>query len=884
MAYSVGGVSFDLKVNLKTFEKQLDKAFGIAKKKGAGLVWDTSSFVAGLKMTKKEFKSFGNEVNKAKDKYEELLNLQKGLQSSEVWGKMGDQARNAVTDAVTSAKEEAQIYDRTLKHMGRAQRLKSIFGGLGKVFGGFFSVFRRQTAKAGAEFGGFLKRLVGIAGVAVLLRKAFSFAREGMENLVKADATTANSVATLRGALTALKNALASAFAPILNTIAPILSKFIGMLVTAANAVASFISALTGKKFIVQAQGVADGISGIGDSASGANDSAKELQRTLMGFDKINKLDSNSGGGSGGGGGGSGAGGGGGFDLVPVSDEANKWAEKFKESWEKADFYWLGELLANKMNDALAKIPWDKIQENAKKVAKSLATFLNGFIENADWDLVGSTIANALNTAVYFAQTFVHTFNWEALGDAIAKTINGFVRDTDWSAIGDTIGTAIYGLMTSINKFLKGTDWSAIGSAIVELISSINWVNLFKGAVELIGNIAGAVFDMLKGAITSAKDKLKKWIDSGKIWNDLFEIGKTVIEVGVKLLGKGADLLKAFFGAVYEIGVSLIGSGLKKLADWLFGTGKTSAEVPLIPKFTLPSGVKDLASLLFKLSPTGSNISFVANLVEWVKSFKSNNVGGMIAQFDDKKKGDKFNSTVGGMTAQFKWKEKDNKFDSTVGGMTAQFKYKKKDSKFNSTFGGMNAKFRYKEKDRKFNSTIGGMTATVTKVDFTARAKQDLSTHLSGSGHAVRASGGVYKNGKWSPIQNYASGGMPNGSQLFWAREAGPELVGTLGGHTAVMNNDQIVASVSDGVAKAIAGIRFKLKAPALANTSQQATKAQETVTTSDPQMIMLLTQILKAINAQDTNVYLDGEQIKNNIVRRINNHTRATGQLELII
>lgn len=39
--------------------------------------------------------------------------------------------------------------------------------------------------------------------------------------------------------------------------------------------------------------------------------------------------------------------------------------------------------------------------------------------------------------------------------------------------------------------------------------------------------------------------------------------------------------------------------------------------------------------------------------------------------------------------------------------------------------------------------------------------------------------------------------------QLFIAREAGPELVGTLGGHTAVMNNDQIVASVSNGVAMA---------------------------------------------------------------------------------
>ena len=39
---------------------------------------------------------------------------------------------------------------------------------------------------------------------------------------------------------------------------------------------------------------------------------------------------------------------------------------------------------------------------------------------------------------------------------------------------------------------------------------------------------------------------------------------------------------------------------------------------------------------------------------------------------------------------------------------------------------------------------------------------------------------------------------------MFIAREAGPELVGTIGGHTSVMNNDQIVASVSDGVYRAV--------------------------------------------------------------------------------
>ena len=67
-----------------------------------------------------------------------------------------------------------------------------------------------------------------------------------------------------------------------------------------------------------------------------------------------------------------------------------------------------------------------------------------------------------------------------------------------------------------------------------------------------------------------------------------------------------------------------------------------------------------------------------------------------------------------------------------------------------------------------------------------------------------KATGGIFAGGKWLPITAYANGGGPNAGELFMAREAGPEMVGTIGGHTAVMNNDQIVASVSAGVYQAV--------------------------------------------------------------------------------
>ena len=149
-----------------------------------------------------------------------------------------------------------------------------------------------------------------------------------------------------------------------------------------------------------------------------------------------------------------------------------------------------------------------------------------------------------------------------------------------------------------------------------------------------------------------------------------------------------------------------------------------------------------------------------------------------------KKMGSAFNYTVDGMKASFTSKEKGKGFSSTVGSMVAQITSKVMGRGFNYTIYGMTAQIKYREIASSFNRVIRGMTAVFNE------------------------KGGVYSAGRWRPVQAYANGGYVNtdgysSAQLFVAREAGPELVGTIGNHSAVMNNDQIVASVSAGVYRA---------------------------------------------------------------------------------
>lgn len=133
-----------------------------------------------------------------------------------------------------------------------------------------------------------------------------------------------------------------------------------------------------------------------------------------------------------------------------------------------------------------------------------------------------------------------------------------------------------------------------------------------------------------------------------------------------------------------------------------------------------------------------------------------------------------------------------------------------------------------------------------------------LSAVISGAGKLLNAvfkeNGGVFSGGSWKPITAYAGGGLPNQGQMFVAREAGPELVGTLGGHTAVINNNQIVSSVSEGVYHAVSAAMSQF-------TGQMNGGGTPNIT-----------------------VYVGGRQVTDVVVEEVNQRTRATGMCPIMV
>lgn len=101
------------------------------------------------------------------------------------------------------------------------------------------------------------------------------------------------------------------------------------------------------------------------------------------------------------------------------------------------------------------------------------------------------------------------------------------------------------------------------------------------------------------------------------------------------------------------------------------------------------------------------------------------------------------------------------------------------------------------------SSVIGGIVGTIETVISACQRAISWINQLSITRAAEQRAQAAYDNGSVY-LQGFASGGFPDKGSLFIANEAGPEMVGTMGGRTAVANNEQIVAGIARGVYDAV--------------------------------------------------------------------------------
>ena len=290
-----------------------------------------------------------------------------------------------------------------------------------------------------------------------------------------------------------LKGSLGTAFQPLASVVIPILQTAMNYLTAFLESLGRFFATLTGQSYIYKA--VAKNINSVAGAAKNAN-------KQLGSYDKLDVISKDSGSGSGENDLG--------FDYEKVGIGAgSNFAKLIKEAWEKQDFTEVGLVIGNKLTSALDNIEWSSIREKAKGIANSIATLINGFFSAPDLgQSLGNSIANALGTAIDFAFQLMTTLDFEQAGQVVGNIINSFLTKmaevdetglNGWAKLGQSYQRLVRGIIELIITAMSTTNWFEVDQAIGTYISNIEWGKVIWDFTRLVGEIMKAIGEALMG-------------------------------------------------------------------------------------------------------------------------------------------------------------------------------------------------------------------------------------------------------------------------------------------------------------------------------------------------------------------------------------------------
>lgn len=198
------------------------------------------------------------------------------------------------------------------------------------------------------------------------------------------------------------------------------------------------------------------------------------------------------------------------IDLSKMDSNSNPIIDAIKQG----NWYQVGEAIGKKINEAINSIPWDKIQNTAKKIGTNIAQFFNGGIKETDWNKVGNTFAQGINTIIYFGQSFLTTFNWKDFGKAVGNGLSSFIKNINWNALGNTLSVGIKGIFNSITGFFEAFDWSVVVDGLLDFIKGFDWNGVSDAIFKALGSACASLVNLgwiIGEKINIAIDNVKKY-------------------------------------------------------------------------------------------------------------------------------------------------------------------------------------------------------------------------------------------------------------------------------------------------------------------------------------------------------------------------------------
>jgi phage-related protein len=437
--------------------------------------------------------------------------------------------------------------------------------------------------------------------------------------------------------------------------------------------------------------------------------------------------------------------------------------------------------------------------ETVKKVAQAFDSVKNvlGGIISTNPELVGIVaIIAAVVTGLVAAWNCSENFRTSV--STLFSTI-GEAATTVWTAIKDAFAPVADFIKTTLETIggVLNNLFTLIGDVLGQIITWLTPVFKVVGdflaeAFRIIGVIAGYVVEILTPIVQGVASVLNVIIDCLRtIWNsvsaaltpafqaiwdaiaNILGVVTNLVSTIVTALKPAVDAIANAFGVIFQALGEIIGSIVTALSPVITAIAEVLGTIlgvvadvvnivvtalsPVIQVigevlggiFTVLGSIVDIVVTVLKpvLDAIKAIIDFIGNIVK--------NIFGWVS---DLTKGVK------------------NVMDNLSGGM----------KNFANGVGGVL---------KNIGSGIGNVVSGVAKGvgNVVSGVANGVKNVVSGIGNGIKH------------LFGFAEGGFPDVGELFYARESGPELVGTIGGSPAVANNDQIIEGIRQGVADAMA-------------------------------------------------------------------------------
>lgn len=577
------------------------------------------------------------------------------------------------------------------------------------------------------------------------------------------------------------------------------------------------------------------------DSLGEAADNAKELKKSLLGIDELNVMTDNSSSAAAGMGGGYAPDFG--FDLSQydydfLSNIKMPDLEPFKQQLKDVLGYVVAigaGMSAWKIGSSFIGTKVGDTEIGLKQVAGGVFSIVGAVLqlsgawdawtEGMDWENLGKQLAGVGIAIGGFALTLGH------IGVGISSIFGGLILTItsvkDWLTNGvdwDNFTGVMVGLAAVFGgiSVLVGS-WipMAIGAVVATIVAIVMWweqisgffVNLWNGIVSWCGTACAAIgqfFVDLWNGIVSVWNTVADWFNEyviqpvadffSGLWEGISSAASTCWNAIVEFFSPAIDWFSELFGSIFQTisdifyNIGVIASGCWEIIKAVWGiVSEWFNEHIITPVATFFSnmwnGIKTWAIAAWDgIKSVFSTIGNWINekVIQPVAGFFSNLWNGFVEKAKKAWEGVKsvFSKVATFFSDTFKkaWQGIVKVF-SIAGEIFVDIK------------DGIVSAFKF---------VVNGIIKGLNKV---------ISIPFNGINSALKWIKGIeivgikpfdgLKTINVPQIPLLAEGGFPATGQMFIAREAGPEMVGTIGNKSAVVNNEQIIAGISEGVADA---------------------------------------------------------------------------------